>query len=439
MEVGLTAMKTGELLGHPGLRELFGKIYGNDETIVERQLVRYKELLELFGEAFPGGEGEVELFSTSGRTEVGGNHTDHNAGHVLAAAVSLDAVAAARKNDSGIVTLYSKGYGSAFSVDIRDLSPKPDEKETTTALIRGIAARFAELGYKIGGFDAYMTSDVLRGSGLSSSAAVEVLIGTIFSVLYNQGNVKPELLAMIGQYAENVYFGKPCGLMDQMACAVGGFVTIDFADAPNPLVRRVDFDFASQGYSLLVVDTGGNHADLTRDYADVPTEMKSVAKALGKKVLRELSMPQVIERIPELRQELGDRAILRAMHFFADDQRVLEQVRALEEGRFQDFLKLVIESGSSSWRWLQNCYTTQNPSEQGVTLALAVTEDFVAQKGRGAYRVHGGGFAGTIQVFLPNDCLDDYVKLISGIFGSKSVSVLNIRPYGTLHINAAVQ
>jgi galactokinase len=436
---GFDHMKTKELLSHPKLRDLFGIIYGENDSTVERQTARYRELLRLFHETFPDDKGAVELFSTPGRTEVGGNHTDHNGGRVLAAAVSLDAVAAARKNDSGIITLYSKGYNEPFRVDIDDMASKPHEKETTTALIRGIAARFVELGYKIGGFDAYITSDVLRGSGLSSSAAVEVLIGTILNALYNEGCIEPEVLAMIGQYAENVYFGKPCGLMDQLACAVGGFVTIDFKEASRPVVRKIDFDFASQDYSLLVVDTGGNHVDLTQDYADVPGEMKSIAQALGKKVLRELSMSHVIERIPELRNKASDRAILRAMHFFADDQRVLKQVRALEEGRFQDFLRLVIESGNSSWRWLQNCYTTQNPSEQGVTLALAVTENFVAQKGRGAYRVHGGGFAGTIQVFLPNDCLDEYIRLIGGIFGDRAVSLLTIRPYGTLHINTTIQ
>lgn len=424
------------MLESHGIKALFSSMYGDSEKILSYQINRYQGLIQDFFVAFPDSGEDLQIFSTPGRTEVGGNHTDHNAGHVLAASVSMDVIAVVQKRDTGIVTLYSKGYTDAFVVDTRDLAVKIEERETLEAIVRGIAARFTELGYEIGGFDAYIASDILKASGLSSSAAIEALIGTIFSALYNQGGIGPEILAMIGQYAENVYFGKPCGLMDQMACAVGGFVTIDFKDATHPVVEKVDFDFAAMGYSLLVVDTGGNHADLTRDYADVPKEMKSVAEVLGKRVCREISLSQVLENITLLREKVGDRAILRAMHFFMEDKRVLEQVEALKNGRFEEFLSLVTTSGSSSWRWLQNCYPPQNPNEQGVTLALAVTEQFLS--GKGAFRVHGGGFAGTIQVFMPNDILPEYVKRIQGIFGMDSVFVLNIRPYGTLHLNAAL-
>ena len=323
-------------------------------------------------------------------------------------------------------------------VELDSLAPRKEEEGTTSALIRGIASRMRELGYRIGGFNAYITSEVLGGSGLSSSACIEVLLGSIINHLYNDGKIDEILLAKIGQYAENVYFNKPCGLMDQIACAVGGFVTIDFKDFDNPVVRKIDFDFAAQNYSLLVINTGGSHADLTDDYASVPREMKAVASALGKKVCRELTMEEVIQNIPKLRARVGDRAILRAMHFLSEDQRVVQQVEALERGDFGGFLRLVNESGDSSWKWLQNCYTNKNPHEQGITLALSVTENFLKGSGKGACRVHGGGFAGTVLVFMPNELLDEYVGLIEGIFGKGSVTVLSIRPYGTLCINLGI-
>ena len=415
--------------------KLFAKLYGHDEKIIEHQKNRYKEMLEKFRELFPQNTGKIQFFSTSGRTEVGGNHTDHNHGRVLAAGVNLDAVAAAAKTDDSLITVYSKGYKDAFVVDTNDLDIKEQEKETTFALIRGIAARFKELGYNIGGFNAYIASDVLGGSGLSSSACIEVLLGTILSHLYNDGQIDVQQLAMIGQYAENVYFGKPSGLMDQMACAVGGFVTIDFKDPKKPIVKKIDFDFESQNYSLLVVDTGGSHADLTADYASIPAEMKAVAQVLGAQVCRELTKEQVIENIPLIRQKVNDRAVLRALHFLNENERVTKQVEALEEGNFDKFLSLVKDSGNSSWKWLQNCYTTHNPLEQGITLALALTEDFIDSIGKGACRVHGGGFAGTIQVFLPTDKVKEYIDEIEPILGEGAVTVLNIRPVGTIKVD----
>jgi len=415
--------------------KLFAKLYGHDEKIIEHQKNRYKEILNRFKELFPQSTAEIQFFSTPGRTEVGGNHTDHNHGRVLAAGVNLDAVAAAAKTDDSLITVYSKGYKDAFVVDTNDLDIKEQEKETTFALIRGIAARFKELGYNIGGFNAYIASDVLGGSGLSSSACIEVLLGTILSHLYNDGQIDVQQLAMIGQYAENVYFGKPSGLMDQMACAVGGFVTIDFKDPKKPIVKKIDFDFESQNYSLLVVDTGGSHADLTADYASIPAEMKAVAQVLGAQVCRELTKEQVIENIPLIRQKVNDRAVLRALHFLNENERVTKQVEALEEGNFDKFLSLVKNSGNSSWKWLQNCYTTHNPLEQGITLALALTEDFIDSIGKGACRVHGGGFAGTIQVFLPTDKVKEYIDEIEPILGEGAVTVLNIRPVGTIKVD----
>ncbi|MDD4681121.1 MAG: galactokinase family protein, partial [Clostridia bacterium] len=385
---------------------------------------------------YPEDKKEIQLFSTSGRTEVGGNHTDHNAGHVLAAAVHFDTIAAVTETGDNEITVYSEGYPDAFQVDLSVLDIIDNEAETTTALIRGIAARFKQLGHSIGGFHAYINSSVARGSGLSSSASIEVLLAAILNALYNNNSLEPALLARIGQYAENVYFGKPSGLMDQMACALGGFITIDFKDSEKAVYQKVDFDMAAYAYHILVVDTGGSHADLTQDYADVPREMKLAAQTLGKQVLRELSLDDILHNIPLLREKAGDRAILRAIHFFNDDRRVVEQAKALAENRFNDFLRLVQESGSSSWRFLQNCYSNQNPQEQGVTLALAVTENFLNKVQKGACRVHGGGFAGTIQVYIPDEHIEEYVSLMEGIFGSGTVSILNIRPEGTLHLNS---
>lgn len=416
---------------------VFEALYGKDDREIDRQLDRYRESICKFNMLFGDSDEEVQIFSTPGRTEIGGNHTDHNLGRVLAGGVNLDSIAVARPRDENIIHCYSKGYEEAFIVELDKLEPIEAEQGTTNALMRGIAARFVELGYNIGGFDAYIDSEVLPGSGLSSSASIEVLLGTILSYLYNDGKVPPELLAKIGQYAENEFFGKPCGLMDQMACAIGGFVTIDFKNLHNPIVEKIDFDIESQGYDLIVVDTGGNHSDLTEDYAAVPREMKSVAQGMGGNVCREFSMEELIENIPMLRDRVGDRAILRGMHFFAEDNRVAKQVAALKEGDFSYFLRLINESGSSSWRWLQNCYATHDPEEQGITLGLALTELFIKENGgQGACRVHGGGFAGTIQVFLPTELTYSYIKVIETIFGQGAVTVLSIRQFGTVSVTS---
>lgn len=414
---------------------LFRQLYGTVPAILEKQYRRYNRLAKQHNDEF--GDGERHCFSVPGRTEIGGNHTDHNHGRVLAASVSLDAIAVAARNDDHRVVLHSEGYGAPFSIDLTRLEVVAAERETTAALIRGIAARFKQLGYQIGGFNACMSSAVLPGSGLSSSAAVEVLIGTIFNVLFNNSSISPETVAAIGQYAENQYFGKPCGLMDQMACAVGGIIHIDFKDPQKPLVEKVAFDFASRHYRLLVVNSGGSHADLTADYAAIPAEMKAVARALGKAVCRDITPQELLGNMAPLRQRVGDRALLRALHFLGDNERVTAQVNALKAGDFSRFLQLVRESGNSSFKWLQNIYAGHDGHEQGVALALALSEQYIAAIGEGACRVHGGGFAGTIQVYLPESAVPGYVKQIEAVFGPGAAMVLNIRPLGAVHIPGA--
>lgn len=418
------------------LSPLFAELYDKDAESIKKQENRYKDLKQLFVAEF--GEKELHWFSTPGRTEIGGNHTDHNYGRVLAGSINLDSIAAVAPTDTNRVRMYSMGYEGAFEVDLDELTPDEAEFGTTTSLIRGVAARLKELAYAIGGFDAYISSDVLPGSGLSSSASIEVLIGTIFSALYNNENISPELLAMTGQFAENNFFGKPCGLMDQVACAMGGIVTIDFRYPSDPKIRKVDFDFAAMDYSLVVVDTGGTHADLTDDYASVPTEMKSLAKELGAEVIREIETKDLMASLKGLRQKVGDRSILRALHFLGDNERVVKQVTALEENDFPAFLSMVSASGNSSYKRLQNIYSPANPTEQGVALALALTETFLEACGEGACRVHGGGFAGTIQIFLPNRAVAAYAELMEPVFGKDSVHVLKIRALGTRYLNALI-
>ncbi|KAA3614664.1 MAG: galactokinase [Calditrichaeota bacterium] len=409
------------------------KIYGKNDIILKNQQKRYRHLADIFKQKF--GDNELHYFSTPGRTEISGNHTDHNNGRVLAASINLDSIAAVTKNNENKVILYSEGFDDPFIVDLSQLKIIQEEKETTFALIRGIAARFKQLRYEVGGFNAFMTSDVLPGSGLSSSASVEILIGTIFNALYNENTISPEELAKIGQYAENEYFGKPCGLMDQMACAVGGIISIDFKDPENPIVDKIDFDFDARQYSLLVVDTGSSHADLTDDYANIPKEMKSVAEALDSTVCREIEYEELITEIKSLRNQIGDRALLRATHFLAESERVWDQVRALKTGNFQEFLNLVKESGNSSFKWLQNIYSAKNVHDQGVSLFLAITEKFISKIGEGACRVHGGGFAGTMQVFLPNKSIEEYRQLIKKVFGENKVMALSIRAFGTVFLS----
>lgn len=408
--------------------EMLVKLYGQEALTAQKQ--RYSQAVEKFATLYPERD-DMEVFSAPGRTEVCGNHTDHQHGKVLAAAINLDAVAVVGFHEDGVIRLHSEGY-PAITVELSDLAISEAEYGTTKALIRGMAAQFADKGVKIGGFDAYVTSDVLGGSGLSSSAAFEVLIGTILDIHYNNGAVGAVDIAKMGQFAENKYFGKNCGLMDQMVSSVGGFVFIDFADPTKPVIDKHVCDFAAAGISLCITDTKGSHADLTADYVSIPVEMKSVAAHFGKEVLHEVDEADFFAEIGGLRGKVSDRAILRAAHFFADDARVPQEVAALDAKDFQKFFDLVKASGNSSAKWLQNVYSIQKPEEQGVSMGLMVSEKVL--DGKGASRVHGGGFAGTIQAFVPTELVDKYVAAMENLFGEGSCYRLNIRPLGGVQV-----
>ena len=407
--------------------ELLKDIY-IDESVLEYQKGRYVKAIESFEELF--GVKDVEIYSAPGRSEIGGNHTDHQCGRVLAASINLDAIAIVAKKESGIV-LKSEGY-PMINVSLADLLPTKEEEGTSAGLIRGVAARLKEEGYEIGGFEAYVTSDVLNGAGMSSSAAFEVLIGNILSGLYNEGNISPVLIAQAGQYAENVFFGKPCGLMDQMASSVGNLIFIDFADVKNPVIKKVNVNFEDFNHSLCIVDTKGSHADLTDEYAAIPEEMKRVAAYFGKEILKHVDKIEFYTNIPEIRKVAGDRAVLRAMHWFEETDRVIDQVNALEEENFEEFKKLIKSSGDSSFKYLQNVYSVKNLSRQEMAVGLALSD--VILKGKGVSRVHGGGFAGTIQAFVPNDIVDIYKKNMEDIFGEDACHVLKIRKYGGMKV-----
>ena len=394
-----------------------------DKLILSSQ--RKAALNKGFAEAF--GTEPSRYFSAPGRTELSGNHTDHQQGRVLAGAVNLDMQAAVRENGTDTIRILSQGYPMSV-VELSQLTPKPEEINSTPALIRGVAARFVQLGCKVSGFDAYMESTVLPGSGLSSSAAYEVLIGTIINHLFFDGRVSQPEIAMIGQYAENVFFGKPCGLMDQMASAVGGMVTIDFADKEDPVIEPVAFDFAACGHALCIIDTRASHADLTDEYAAITQELKGICAYFGKEVLRQIDEQEFYAAIPALRQQCGDRAVMRAIHFYQENARVPQQVEALRAGDFEAYLGLMNESGFSSYMNLQNVIPTGYTEHQDVAIALALCKHHL--KGRGGYRVHGGGFAGTVQAFVPFDILEDFRAGIDRVLGEGACHVLSIRSHG---------
>jgi galactokinase len=373
-------------------------------------------------------------FSAPGRTEIGGNHTDHQRGRVLAAAVNLDTVAAVRVNGTDTIRILSEGY-PLCEINVGQLTPVPEEINSTPALIRGVAARFVQLGCQVGGFDAYCMSTVLPGSGLSSSAAYEVLLGTVINGLFFDSKISQPEIAMIGQYAENVFFGKPCGLMDQTASAVGGLVTIDFAQKAHPDIRSVDFDFSTCGHALCIIDSGADHADLTDEYAAVPGELKCICDHFGKEVLTQVAEEDFYAAIPQLRRKCGDRAVLRGVHEYQENRRVTAQVAALENRDFEGFLKLVKESGHSSWMYLQNVIPAGYTEHQDMAVALALCEKYLA--GRGAYRVHGGGFAGTVQAFVPFDLLDTFKTGMDQALGEGACHVLSIRPQGGVKMEVA--
>ncbi len=399
----------------------FEMLYGDVSFAKER----YLKACESFEEIYPVSS-EIRIFSAPGRTEVGGNHTDHQHGSVLAGSVNLDVIAIVSLNDDGKIRIKSEGY-DMDTVVVGEFDKAQGEEGRAISLIRGVCHKFKELGCNITGFNAYTTSNVLKGSGLSSSAAFEVLIGNILNGLFD-GGANPVEIAKIGQFAERDYFGKPCGLLDQMASSLGGFTYADFASPTDPITESIELDIKSYGYTLCVVDTGGNHANLTGDYADITLECRQISNALGVDFLRDADVNKFYNSIADLRKSCGDRAVLRAFHFFNEQQRVLEQRSALKNGNFEDFLSMVNASGQSSYDYLQNLYSTSAVNEQGLSLAIALTKQFL--NGKGACRVHGGGFAGTIQCYIPTERLADYKQMIEKAFGEGSCSVLNIRPVG---------
>ena len=422
----MNVIEIKEKLQGGGFDEMLSKLYVCKESAVNRYCSACDEFVKIFGV-----QNDVRLFSAPGRTEIGGNHTDHQHGRVLAGSVDLDVIAVVSPNDDGVIRIKSAGY-PMDEIDVSEMQVDPAENGRSSALIRGVCAAIVNNGGKIGGFNAYTTSNVLKGSGLSSSAAFEVLVANIVNGLFNEGVIDAVSIAKYSQYAENVYFGKPSGLLDQMASSVGGFTYADFNDPKDPKIEKIDLDLHKFGYTLCVVDTGGNHADLTQDYADITIECRMISNALGVDYLRDADEKAFYGKLEELRKTCNDRAILRAFHFFNEDKRVEQQRAALKAGEFEDFLKMVNASGESSYKYLQNLYSPANPSEQGLALAIALTKQYL--DGKGACRVHGGGFAGTIQCYIPDEMLDGYRKLIEAVFGQGSCVTLSVRPVGGCEI-----
>ena len=410
------------------LRQAIEELYGPQAAM--DQAARYVKALSGLGAAF-GPYDQAAVFSAAGRTDIGGNHTDHQRCRVLAGSVNLDVIAAVAPNGEQIIRIQSEGFPMDV-VDLNDLSVREEERNTSASIIRGIAAWFAQHGCEVEGFNAYTTSNVLKGSGLSSSAAFEVLVANIINSLFNEDKCDAVRLAQIGQYAENVYFGKPSGLLDQMASSVGGMVTIDFQDNANPIVERVDYDFGASGHALCIIDSGADHADLTDEYAAVTRELKGICAHFGKDVLREIPEEDFYAALPALRLKAGDRAVLRAIHVYNDNRRVAGQVEALRRGDFDTFLSLITESGLSSWRMLQNVVPAGYTHHQEVAVALALCERLLG--GRGACRVHGGGFAGTIQAFVPLDLLEQFRSGMDRVLGAGACHVLSIRPVGGVRL-----
>ena len=408
------------------LDEKLSVLYGSSEAALSRQRARYIGAIRRFAELFPD-RGDIRLFSAPGRTEIGGNHTDHQHGCALAAAVNLDVIAVVAFHEEGVIRLQSEGHEICI-VETDDLAIHEDERGQSNAIVRGIVSYFSEAGARIGGFDAYTVSDVLSGSGLSSSAAFEVLVGTIINEQYYGGRIDDVGLARIGQYAENAFFGKGSGLLDQTVCAVGGFVFIDFLDTENPRVEKYSFDFEAAGYRLCITDTKGSHSDLTDDYVAVPAEMSAVAHEFGEDFLRGVDEEAFFRGLVSLRGKCSDRALLRAVHFFRENRRAIDEAQALQNGDIDRFFLLYRESAASSANLLQNLYSVKKPTEQGIPLGLAVSRLILGDDA--AVRVHGGGFAGTIQAFVPVAETEDYVRGMDALFGEGSCYVLRIRPVG---------
>ena len=427
--------ETIQMMESEGSKTLLAKLYGEDA--VAGNVARYQELLKGYEKTF-GDSGDVLLFSSPGRTEISGNHTDHNHGKVLAGSINLDCVGVAAKNSSSHVHIVSETYNQDFTIDLNHLEPS-EKKAGTVDLVKGLLKGFEESGYSVGGFNAYITSNVISAAGVSSSASFEMLLCSMLNTFFNEGRMDTVAYAHIGKYSENNYWDKASGLLDQMACAVGGLITIDFVEPSAPAVEKIDFDFGSQNHSLIIVQTGKGHADLSADYSSVPNEMKKVAQFFGKEVLSQVTEEEVISNLAEVRQFAGDRSVLRALHFFEENKRVEAEVAALKENRFEDFLANITASGNSSWKWLQNCFTNSNYQEQGITVTLALTELFIAGKQKGACRVHGGGFAGVIMAMLPNELVDEYITYIENCTGKGSAFRMSIRPYGAICVNGYIK
>ena len=422
--------KTKQEIINGNYDSVFEYLYGKSD--IKSQTERSVHTLEGFCDHFGKSEDtDIRIYSSPGRTEIGGNHTDHQHGCVLAGSANMDSLAIVARRDDGIVRIKSIGHEEDV-IDLHDLSIKSDEKNTSKALIRGTLSRFKQLDYKIGGFDAFTTSNVIKASGLSSSAAFEVLVGTILNYEFNGGLISPVKIAQIGQYAENEYMGKPSGLLDQMSCSVGGFVFIDFKNPQYPVIEKIDYDFKQSGYTICIVDTGGNHADLTPEYGKIPGEMKSVAAFFGKEVLREVDEREFYDNLTEVRKKCGDRAVLRAIHYFGENVRASLEAESLRQNKFDEFLRLVKESGESSYKYLQNVFVPSNVEEQGIPIALCLSEKILGD--HGVCRVHGGGFAGVIQAFVPNNMVEEYKRSMCHFFGENSCTELTIRPIGGFEV-----
>lgn len=429
----MTVQDTLQKLGTEEAKRIMTELYG--AAGAEENTERYRQVVRGFEQTY--GDNDILLFSSPGRTEISGNHTDHNHGKVLAGSINLDCVGAAAKNGTDTIRILSETFHQKFIISLKDLNPGP-EMTGTINLTKGLLKGFQERGYQVGGFDAYITSNVISAAGVSSSAAYEMLICSMLNTFFNDGQMDVVAYAHIGKFSENKFWNKASGLLDQMACAVGGLITIDFKDPEKPAVEKIDFDFGAQNYSLVIVNTGKGHADLSADYSSVPSEMKKVAEYFGKEVCADLTEEEIIASLAEVRAYAGDRSVMRALHFFEENKRVEKEVEALKAGDFEAFLEGITASGNSSWKWLQNVYTTADVQEQGISIALALTELFIAEKQRGACRIHGGGFAGVIMAMLPNDLVDEYVAYMEGAIGEGNAYRMSIRPYGAICVSGKI-
>ncbi|MBP7479410.1 MAG: galactokinase [Spirochaetaceae bacterium] len=419
-----------DLLQSSSVQKLFKSLYGSN---LNPALQRYSDLAEAFFAHFGNTGKQIRFFSSPGRSEIGGNHTDHNLGKVLAASINLDCIGAVCANGTNLIRILDISYNETFEVDIDKTEVIPAEKGSI-ALVRGILQAFKQAGYSIGGFDACFSTTVIAAAGVSSSASFEMILCQILNSLFNSSSISVENRAIAGQFAENKYWNKASGLLDQMACAAGGLVSIDFINPEKPLLKKIPFDFSSHKHRLLIVNTGKGHADLSQEYSAIPREMKEVAAFFGKSTLRDLSREDVIQNLQELRKSCTDRAVMRALHYFDENDRVDAEVEALENNDFNTFLDLVRSSGNSSWKYLQNVYVPSHPEEQSISIALALTENFISNHKKGSCRIHGGGFAGVILAFLPEDLCPAYTKMMEESLGRGCVYDMEIRPFGSIEI-----